>query len=345
MWHSMDLTTAIMREMSSSPSQWNVRRSYVDVARKLGVDEETVRNRLKMMKEMGLLRGWRLIPNANVLGMKSSNVLLDFPSPEAKEEAIAKIRKVQGAVLIQDFYGETLQVAIFTREDEDPERSLTSHGVKAEVVTSWRVKLPSSEHRPKEIDWRIMAMMLRNVEKKLPEIAAALKVSTRTVKRRVNMMVGSSVFFMQPLLDLRKAMGVTPCHLLIECAPSEKKRRVDELVASRFERIVFRLTNSDTHSIFLMLCMNIGEMKEILSWARAQEGVELARTDILEQQEYVHEWLEREVIARAERAGSSGGPSGREGFPPPHRNHGMAPRPLSKNTLSARHHLRYRALI
>jgi DNA-binding Lrp family transcriptional regulator len=308
MWHSMELTASIMREMSISPSQWNVRRSYVDVARKLGVDEETVRNRLKMMKEMGLLRGWRLILNANLLDMKSSNVLLDFPTADAKEEAIPRIRKVPGTVLIQDFYGETLQVAIFTREDEDPERALLtpSQGIDAEVVTSWRVRLPSSEHRPKEIDWRIIGMMLRDADRKLPEIASGVKASTRTVKRRVNMMMASSVFFMQPLLDLKKAMGVTPCHLLIKCAPSEK-RRIDDLVASRFERIVFRLTNSDTHSIFLILCMNIGEMKDVLDWARSQRGVELARTDIMEQQEYVHEWLEREVNDRVGGEDADGG--------------------------------------
>jgi DNA-binding Lrp family transcriptional regulator len=314
MWHSMELTASIMREMSSSPSQWNVRRSYVDVARKLGVDEETVRNRLKMMKEMGLLRGWRLILNANILDMKSSNVLLGFPTADAKAEAIPRIRKVPGTVLIQDFYGETLQVAIFTREDEDPERALTaSQGIDdAKVVTSWRVRLPSSEHRPKEIDWRIIGMMLRDADRKLPEIASGVKASTRTVKRRVNMMMASSVFFMQPLLDLKKAMGVTPCHLLIKCAPSEK-RRIDDLVASRFDRIVFRLTNSDTHSIFVILCMNIGEMKEVLGWARSQKGVELARTDIMEQQEYVHEWLERVVHDRVGERAPTAVPTGREG--------------------------------
>jgi DNA-binding Lrp family transcriptional regulator len=290
-----------------------VRRSYVDVARKLGVDEETVRNRLKTMKEMGLLRGWRLILNANLLDMNSSNVLLEFPTADAKEEVISRMRKVPGVVLIQDFYGEALQVAIFTREDEDPGRALTfSQGIDAKVVTSWRVRLPSSEHRPKEIDWRIIGMMLRDADRKLPEIASGVKASTRTVKRRVNMMMASSVFFMQPLLDLKKAMGVTPCHLLIKCAPSEK-RRIDDLVASKFERIVFRLTNSDTHSIFVILCMNIGEMKEVLGWARSQKGVELARTDIMEQQEYVHEWLEREVHDRVGERTPTTVPTGGEG--------------------------------
>jgi hypothetical protein len=147
--------------------------------------------------------------------------------------------------------------------------------------------------------------MLRNAERRFPEMALDLKFSTRTVKRRVNLMMGSSAFFVQPELDFKKAVGVMPCQLLVQCAP-ERKREIDELVGSRFERIVFRLTNSGTHSIFTILCSNVAEMKEILKWARSQRGVTLARTDITENQDYVHEWLEREVRRRVENEPARG---------------------------------------
>ncbi len=272
------------------------------MARKLGVDEETVRNRLRMMREMGLLRGWRLIVNARLLGMESSNLVLEFESPESKEAAMMRIREADGVVLIQNFYGKTLQVTVFHEGGDDFERRTSDQIVAsptsgAKLVTRWKVKLPRCEHRPKEIDWRIIGLMLRNAERKFPEIARELRVSTRTVKRRVNLMMGSSAFFIQPVLDLRKTVGVTPCQLLIECSP-ERKRAVDDLVVSKFERIVFRLTNSETHSIFTVLCSNVAEMKEILKWARAQDGVRLAKTEILEDQNYVHEWLELEVGRR-----------------------------------------------
>jgi DNA-binding Lrp family transcriptional regulator len=304
MWQGIDLTASIMREMATSPSHWNANRSYADVARKLGVDEDTVRNRLKMMREIGLLRGWRVIPNARLFGMASSNVVLDFADQESKDAAIPRIMNAQGTILVQDFYGKTVQVTVFHREADDPERNLTSQGIAADLVTSWKVKLPGCEHKPKEVDWRIIAMMLRNAETKLPEIAATVKASQRTVKRRVNLMMESSAFFMQPLLNLRKAMGVTPCQLLVKCVPA-KKRALDEAIASKFERTVFKLTNSDTHSTFTILCANVGEMKDILGWARLQSGVELAKTDILEVQDYAHDWLEQEVNDRIERGQGS----------------------------------------
>ena len=290
----IDLTASIMREMATSPSHWDVRRSYVDVARKLDVDEDTVRNRLNMMKEMGLLLGWRLIPNARLLGMESSNVVLEFSDQESRDSAQALVRRAPGTVLIQNFFGRTMQVTMFHREAGDPGRNLKAQGVRADILTSWTVKLPNSEYRPKETDWRIIALMLRNAETKLPAIAAGVKASTRTVRRRVSSMMSSSAFFMQPLLDLRKAMGVTPCQLLVKCSPSSK-RAIDEAITSRFERMVFRLTNSETHSTFTILCSNVGEMKDVGGWAKSQPGVVFAKTDILEQQDYVHDWIEREI--------------------------------------------------
>ncbi len=42
-----DLDMRIIRELGGSrPTQWNVRESYSNIARKLGVDEETVRMRV-----------------------------------------------------------------------------------------------------------------------------------------------------------------------------------------------------------------------------------------------------------------------------------------------------------
>jgi DNA-binding Lrp family transcriptional regulator len=317
MWRSIDLTSKIMREISSSPSQWNARRSYAEVARKLGVDEETVRNRLKMMREMGLLVGWRLVVNARLLAMEASNLVLEFDDPESKETAAARIRGADGVVLIQSFFGKTLQVTFFHPSDKGFEgtasnETLAFQTAGATVVTRWRVNLPRCDHKPKEIDWRIIGLMLRNAERRFPEIARDLKVSTRTVKRRVNLMMGSSAFFVQPELDFKKAVGVMPCQLLIQCAP-EKKREIDDLIVSSFERIVFRLTNSETHSIFTILCSNVAEMKEILKWARSQRGVTLARTEITENQDYVHDWLEREVGRRTKNGPARGRPEVQKG--------------------------------
>jgi hypothetical protein len=41
MWRTVELTVRIMKELSITPSHWNVKRSYSEVAKKLGVDART----------------------------------------------------------------------------------------------------------------------------------------------------------------------------------------------------------------------------------------------------------------------------------------------------------------
>ena len=96
MWRTVELTVRIMKELSITPSHWNVKRSYSEVAKKLGVDEETVRIRIQSLKQSGFLLGWRLILNANLIGRESSIIALELDDIEKKDEAIAQLTRMDG---------------------------------------------------------------------------------------------------------------------------------------------------------------------------------------------------------------------------------------------------------
>jgi len=289
-----------MKELSITPSHWNVKRSYSEVAKKLGVDEETVRIRVQSLRNSGFLLGWRLILNANLIGRESSILALELDDIERKDRAIAQISRMDGVILIQSFYGKTLQVTVFSEGEEELERQMkTITSISGgEIFAHWKVKLPRCNHKPKQIDWMIIGALLKNADKKIPEIARELKVSARTVKRRINLMMDASAFFLQPVLDLKKVTGTLPCRLLVQCSKG-KKSMIDDLISSKFERIVFSLTDSSTHSIFTIICINLAEAQSISKEIRKQEGVSLVKIEIIEELMYVHNWLAKEVRSRA----------------------------------------------
>ncbi len=144
----------------------------------------------------------------------------------------------------------------------------------------------------------IIGALLKDADKKIPAIAVELRLSSRTVKRRVSMMMESSAFFLQPILDLKKVSGTLPCRLLVQCC-EDKKSIIDDLILSKFERIVFNLTDSTTHSFFTIICVNLAEAQSILKEIQKQEGVTLASMEIIEELKYVHDWLAKEVRTRA----------------------------------------------
>ncbi len=63
----------------------------------------------------------------------------------------------------------------------------------------------------------------------------------------------------------------------------------------RRHRIVFSLTDSSSHSIFTVICINLAEAQSILKEVQKQEGVSLAKVEIIEELIYVHDWLAKEV--------------------------------------------------
>jgi DNA-binding Lrp family transcriptional regulator len=90
-----------MRELASPASfRWDIRESYASIGKKLGVDAETVRKKVKRAQELGFLERWRLIPNPDVLGRESSGIHLDVDDEERKPVVIQQVRLVDGVVLI-----------------------------------------------------------------------------------------------------------------------------------------------------------------------------------------------------------------------------------------------------
>src|SRR5579871_786867 len=90
-----DLDVRLMREFASPGSfRWDVRVSYSSIARRLGVDEETVRRRLKLAQESGVVRGFQLIPNPHLFKMESAVVELEVGSSHRKPVAISQIKLV-----------------------------------------------------------------------------------------------------------------------------------------------------------------------------------------------------------------------------------------------------------
>lgn len=76
---------------SSSP-KWNVRESYSNISRKLGVDEETVRMRVNRAKERGFLPAWRVMVNPLLINCQEANLDLEVRNEQDKGDAISRSR-------------------------------------------------------------------------------------------------------------------------------------------------------------------------------------------------------------------------------------------------------------
>jgi len=289
----------LMQELWGSPSRWNSRRSYTDVARRLGVDEETVRNRLRRLKESGTLIGWRLVPNPSLFGRSSIMQYLTFGSSLAKEKAISKLKDLDGVIIAASLYSTDLLLTIFDDEERSASRELTSLGAEKKPSEMSGMGLPTTNFRMTPTDWQITRLMLRDAEKKISQVASSVKVSIRTVKRRLDAMMDNSAVFIMPMIDQTKSTGVA-YQVLVE-SEEGKKTEVDRLVTPKIPNLVFKTGDTSNNLIYGFSGRNVSEGKELLGWIRSQPGVRAARVNIVEKVEYVFDWLERETASRTTR--------------------------------------------
>jgi DNA-binding Lrp family transcriptional regulator len=122
---NLDVQTQVLKELTSPSSfQWNPKESYVTIAKKLGIDEETVRLAVKRAKESGFVER-RVFLNPNLLGQKSCAVQLEIGrNIDAKSEMISQIKLIDGVVLIFDFLGNSLRIVFNYETDKDFERKI-----------------------------------------------------------------------------------------------------------------------------------------------------------------------------------------------------------------------------
>ena len=192
MWAADKSYSDLMKELWGSPGLWSQKKTYVEIARKLGVDEETVRNRVKVLKESGFLLGWRLLPNPALLGRSSYFVFLEFRNDDEKEKAIPNIAEKTGVIVIANIYGNSLLVTMADDPKISSAKKVSELANKAESFATPGMNFPGLlSFKMTKTDWQIIKLVLRDAERKVTEIAREVKLSTKSVNRRLNEMMSS----------------------------------------------------------------------------------------------------------------------------------------------------------
>ena len=107
-------------------------------------------------------------------------------------------------------------------------------------------------------------------------------------------MVDGYAFFLHALLDLKQVGGL-PYRLLVYSPDHQEKTAVDETLISQLRKMVWSYTYSQEYSMFVIHCENTTEAGEIYSFVKSLKGVTNVRTDIIEEQITVQDWIDDEI--------------------------------------------------
>lgn len=172
---SDELYSRIIRELYSPA--WlrrSGRDSYLALARKLEIDDETVRRTIVRMREEGFLKGWSAFPNPHVLGMECSSIVFDSTEPTAKGTIISELKRVEGVVAIFNFHeNHGLRLVLFHANQADLERktALVASICCNDPSISWAIPFPACRMKLRTTDWKIMRFLLTDSMRTVSDVA------------------------------------------------------------------------------------------------------------------------------------------------------------------------------
>jgi len=286
-----------MRELGgSTSSHWNVRESYSNIARKLGVDEETVRTRLNKARERGFLPAWRAIVNPLLLNCREAYLDVEMQDEDRKDEAILKIKIVNGVHSIVNFRGREIQVLTYYEDTDSLEKKVQQIEAicGSPRLALWLSTFPRPQIEMKKLDWRILDMMREDAWRDLDDVAKRLGLSTRTVQRRLNAMKEEKAIYIHRPPNVDAVTGLM-CSFLVFFSDPDKKRAADKVIHSTFKRIGAFDTSHEQFSMFRISCQNFAEADKVTKDLEAIDGAKDVRMRIIKEIILVEDWVESQI--------------------------------------------------
>ncbi len=254
------------------------------IAKKVGVDKDTVRSRIKRFQERGFLQGWAAYPNPSLLGVKGTTLQFDAPSPASKDDLIRKLRLLQGVIVIVVHYGSSIATILWYETEQSLKRitELISRISNTENLIRYDTPIPECKITLSEIDWKIIKSLQQSPSKSYKLISSELGISSRTVKRRLSRLVEGRAVIVLPRINQRAIDG-TVVDLLVFYANPERRSEVDQKIVSRFDDHLLRAELVDkNHGLFNLIITNVATAHQISSWMKEQSGISRYRVDLVQ---------------------------------------------------------------
>jgi DNA-binding Lrp family transcriptional regulator len=188
------------------------------IARGLGLDEKTVRVRLRRLEEEGFIKYYQAAPDLALLGISSEvTCRFDAVNVATKIESLRFAQTQDGMVEGLDFLGSSFVIttAGTTAEEAIDLHKRIAHRFELDRFEQGRRILPPSDARLVPLDWKIIERMRYDARAPIDDVAGALGITSRMVRYRLRKIRASGAVMIRPMIDARRQRGVILYRLIV----------------------------------------------------------------------------------------------------------------------------------
>jgi DNA-binding Lrp family transcriptional regulator len=268
------------------------------IAKKLGVDGNTVKIRLAKMKKNGFIRYFQIYPNYRLLGINGGAYLFEIDGPERKNDIINQCALVEGVTEIASFVGNEICIDFTYRDAKDESRRLKLLSGLANAKKSekfYERVMPSVRIELSNTDWRIIKALRYNAFKPLSKVAQELGLSTKTVRRRFERMIDNNAVIIVPVIHPGDVPNTITHVLLLYFKESQRQQALIEALRLFEDNYFLVDTMPEGNAMLGLVAQTLAETEDNFIKAKKIDGIRNVKMLILKETREFSEWLDLEI--------------------------------------------------
>jgi DNA-binding Lrp family transcriptional regulator len=252
------------------------RVSPLAIARKLGLDEKTVRMRVKKMEDDGFIKYYQAIPSLALFQLKNINTYrFEALNIATKHRVIEHVQDLPFIVETIDYLGQVVSVSITGTSSEEIDQVVSGLANRFElykwILGSHIIKEPVSV--PDRLDWQIIQELRYDALSGVKELSESLSITPRMVEYRIKKLLGSDMLLVRAIINSQKQQGL----IFYELEMSVDETKLYEVIKRLSEIYAKELWSVRTLAVGVLLgnffAFTLAEPEEAYVNALKLEGV------------------------------------------------------------------------
>jgi DNA-binding Lrp family transcriptional regulator len=215
------------------------RVSPLAIGRKLGLDEKTVRVRVKKMEDDGFIKYYQAMPSLALFQLKNMNTYrFEALNIATKHRVIGHVQELPFIVEAIDYLGQVVSVSISGTSSEEIDHVASGLANRFELY-KWIlgrriIKEPVSVAA--RLDWQIIRELRYDALSGVKELSESLSITPRMVEYRIKKLLSSEMLLVRAIINSQKQQGLIFYELEMsvdETKQYEAIKRLSEIYAEK----------------------------------------------------------------------------------------------------------------
>jgi DNA-binding Lrp family transcriptional regulator len=181
------------------------------IGKKLGLDEKTVRSRVKKMENDGFIKYYQAMPRLGFFEFKNVNTYrFEALNIATKHGVINYVGELPFVVDVVDYLGNVVSISITGSSSEEIDKVATEIANRFELF-KWRlgscaIKKPLIV--PDKLDWKLIQKLRYNALSGINEISDSLSITTRMVRYKITKLLDAEMLTVRAIINSQKQQGL-----------------------------------------------------------------------------------------------------------------------------------------